>query len=414
MNRFTRYLLMLAAESLTLPVRADIITSGAVNPNPPQQGQSLTVGDGAAGILDVNDASAVDPSSLEVGRAGGAGQLNIDNGSVNGGSEVIVANAAGTAGTTGAVDVRGAGTITSNGLFLLGNGNATTATVHLDQGSSIVSDNDIRIGALGTNSATLNVTGGSSVTSHHYLQIGHATGSNGTLTLDGASTVTASSLCGIGDLGGSVGFVTVDGGSSMSIGGMMQIGIYPDSAGTLNLNNGSINVGNGLVVGLKGNANLSIAAGSSITVPVNGVIFGNASSSQATVNFGLGHNQSGDPIAGLITAYQLLIRSGISTLNLSFDPNETFNVGDKFTLVDYDSTNWNGGTFANVGNDQLLSVNNHTFRIDYNDLIAPGDYALTATVVPLPTAAWGGISLLGGMAGFITSRTRRSARPGVL
>lgn len=220
------------------------------------------------------------------------------------------------------------------------------------------------------------------MTCQHYLRVGDGVGATGALSLEGGSSVTTSNLFAIGVGTDSHGSVTIDGGSTMDVHGMLQMGINSGTAaGTLDLIDGTLDVGNGMIAGLKGKANVSIAKGSTITVPVNGLIIANTASSEALVNFELGHDSMGHPISGRITPYQLLIRSGSKTLSLSFDSAETFRPGDVFTLIDYDDSNWDGNVFDNIGDGGTLTVGGHDFRIDYAGLIGAGDYAVTATVL---------------------------------
>jgi autotransporter-associated beta strand protein len=95
--------------------------------------------------------------------------------------------------------------------------------------------------------------------------------------------------------------------------------------------------------------------------------------------------------------------SGSAVLALqNLGSNVALTQGTAITFIDYSGT-WNGGTFAGLADDSLLTVGATQFRISYNG-VNNNDSAVTLVAIPEPGSA---TLLVGGVAGLLGMRRRR-------
>lgn len=248
-------------------------------------------------------------------------------------------------------------------------------------------------------------------------------GASGVINVDGAfsflnvvQTVTGDSTGnGAGDINlgtGGHGVLNITGGAAVNVADDIFVALGDDSSGELNVIDGTLGVGDGLFVGYNGTGPLTVGTGGEITanrfVVTNTAANPNITPGDAVVTFELSKDTFGDELNGLISTNDFSFRSGTRELILDLDDLATFEIGDTFLLVDYDTIgqNLSGAAttqaFDNVGDDQTIFFEGVEFLIDYDDPNFNGT-ALTATVVPEPASL--ALVGLGGLA--MMSRRRR-------
>lgn len=193
---------------------------------------------------------------------------------------------------------------------------------------------------------------------------------------------------------GGNGTLIVDAGGTVNVGDDIFVALGDDSAGEMIVKDGTVNVDDGLFIGYNSTGPLTVGANAVINanrfVVTNTDTNTNITPGDSVVTFELSEDTNGDPLNGLIDAGDFSFRSGIRELLLSLDGDATFEVGDIFVLVDYDTIgqNLSGAvttqTFDNVGDDEVVDFGGVSFLVDYNNP-AFGGTALTATVVPEPS-----------------------------
>ncbi|MEM1013345.1 MAG: hypothetical protein AAGI46_14130, partial [Planctomycetota bacterium] len=229
--------------------------------------------------------------------------------------------------------------------------------------------------------------------------------------VSGASTVNVDADFFVGGEVGAVagdGSVTVTDGSSVTVGDDLYIGT-DISTGVLSLFGAgtTLTVGDRLYVGwgfagFPATGTLEVGRGAVVEATAGeGLNYADAGGDQATGRFVIGDDGTGTVSSGLIEASTFGFGTGTAMLELAVDGGVVLDVGDVFVLIDYNT--WDGGLFANVADDEIVSFSGFQFLIDYNDA-AFGGTALTATVIPEPLAA------LGGFAGVALIGLRRRAK----
>ncbi|MEM9083021.1 MAG: hypothetical protein AAGB34_05435 [Planctomycetota bacterium] len=245
---------------------------------------------------------------------------------------------------------------------------------------------------------------------------------NGVINVDGAgstlnivTTVTGDGN-GEGDIrlgsnGGGTAVLNVTNGATVNVEDDIFVALGDDSNAAFNALGGTINIGDGLFVGYNSTGPLTVGATALITanrfVVTNTSQNPNITPGHAAVTFNLSEDTAGNPLNGLIDTTDFSFRDGTSELILDLDSAATFDIGDVFVLVDYDTLGANSfgapdQFFDNVGDDQVISFDGVSFLIDYDDANFGGT-ALTATVIPTPAAA---MLLLG--VGVVGGRRRRT------
>ncbi len=231
-------------------------------------------------------------------------------------------------------------------------------------------------------------------------------GAAGVINVDGAGStlnvvqaITGESTGnGAGDLmlgSGGHGVLNVIGGAAVNVADDIFVALGDDSSGELNVLDGTLSIGDGLFVGYNGTGPLTVGADALITatrfVVTNTAANTSITPGDAVVTFELSEDTNGDPLNGLIDVGDFSFRSGARELVLDLDDLATFDIGDVFVLVDYDTLggNLSGAVttqaFDNVADDQIIAFEGVDFLIDYDDT-AFGGTAFTATVVPEPTS----------------------------
>ncbi len=244
-------------------------------------------------------------------------------------------------------------------------------------------------------------------------------GASGVINVDGVGStlnivqtvIGDSTGNGAGDINlgsGGHGVLNITGGATVNVEDDIFVALGDDSSGELNVLDGTLAIGDGLFIGYNNTGPLTVGVSGEITanrfVVTNTDANPNITPGDAAVTFELSKDTFGDTLNGLIDTGDFSFRSGNRELVLDLDDLATFEIGDTFVLVDYDTLgqNLSGAvttqTFDNVGDDGLITFEGIEFLIDYNDPDFSGT-ALTATVVPEPSSlallGLGGLALLG-------------------
>lgn len=194
---------------------------------------------------------------------------------------------------------------------------------------------------------------------------------------------------------GGNGTLIVDAGGTVNVEDDIFVALGDDSTGEMIVSDGTVNVDDGLFIGYNSTGPLTVGANAVINanrfVVTNTAANTNITPGDTVVTFELSEDTNGDPLNGLIDTGDFTFRSGMRELLLSLDGNATFEPGDIFVLVDYDTIgqNLSGAvttqTFDNVDDDTIVEFDGVSFLVDYNNP-AFGGTALTATVVPEPSS----------------------------
>ena len=258
------------------------------------------IGDGTAGVLDINSGGSVDTStkwifighgaggdgtlnvnsggtltsdnSVRVGRAGGTGHLNVNGGTVtvnNISNENTAANTfnfsnAATVTTVGGTSLRNL-TLTdiTGNISLQGGDQFLAAGSHkIASGGSFDTSGQLFIGNGITNALTVDA-GAGSVNAGSWLPVGIGNNGNGTLNLD-SGTINASDISGtafttVGANNNAIGVITQNGGIFNQGGAGIVLGEGGTAQGTYNLNGGDLNTKR--IWSNNGNANLNLNGG---------------------------------------------------------------------------------------------------------------------------------------------------------
>ncbi|MEM1165512.1 MAG: hypothetical protein AAGI30_04400 [Planctomycetota bacterium] len=314
----------------------------------------------------------------------GSATLNIESGGRMIAGRMRVAQL----GTANAdISITGIGSELEADFLFAAQGAETDVTIDIEDQGRLHVTQWLYVGQTGT--GTLNVSGESVVDVDEDLFVGGEIGAvagNGTMTVTEGSTVTV--------------------GDDMYIGTDISTGTFSISGdGTTLTVNDRFYVGWGFD-GFPANGTLEVGRGALITAPANGpssnpgLGFAIAGGDTATMRFVIGDDGTGSIESGLIETGALLFGSGTALLEIDVDAGVVLGLGDTFTLIDYGTTN--GGLFANVADDAIVSFGGFQFLINYDDDLGGGDLALTATVIPAPASlAFFGVS------GVLAARRRR-------
>lgn len=276
----------------------------------------------------INMASGVTVTSpgaiANLTRLGITGGVNTNLSISGGGTLNSLARIGFATGASGEVMVTGAGSLwSSGGVFVLGNGINSTATLDVLSGGSVTSASNTVLANSAGSSGYATISGnGSTLISAAGLYIGIA----GTGNMDVLGGADVSNVNGyIGDTGGSSGFATVDGsGSTWANSGDLRVG---------NAGAGTLTVSNGGQVSVTGTLHIASQGGSS-----------------GTLNIGAA---GADPAAaaGVISAAAIQFGPGTGTINFKHT-----NTGYDFG---YDLTG--GGTMNFLAGTTILSGDNSGF-----------------------------------------------------
>ncbi|MEM1010845.1 MAG: autotransporter-associated beta strand repeat-containing protein [Planctomycetota bacterium] len=250
-------------------------------------------------------------------------------------------------------------------------------------------------------------------------------GASGVINVDGFGTtlniiqsVTGESTGnGAGDLilgSGGNGTLNITDGGEVNVFDDIFVALGDDSTGELNVFDGTLNIGDGLFVGYNNTGPLTVGVGAQITanrfVVTNSDSNPNITPGDAVVTFQLSKDGNGDEANGRIDAADFSFRSGTRELVLDLDPNVSYEIGDTFVLVDYDTigNNLAGAVteqvFDNIDDGSFVFFDGVGFLFDYAD-DRFGGTAFTATVaIPEPA----GLALFG-LGGLLATRRQRRA-----
>ncbi len=230
-------------------------------------------------------------------------------------------------------------------------------------------------------------------------------------TLNIVQTVTGDSTGnGAGDLmlgsGDGHGVLNITNGGTVNIEDDLFATLGSGSSSEITITDGTLDIEDGLFIAYRNDGSLTV--GADATIEARRFIVTTLSAAHADVTFQLTEDASGDPLNGLIDVTDISFRDGTRDLLLDLDDTATFEFGDTFVLIDYETRGANGyptnQVFDNVGDDSIINFGGVDFFIDYNDPNFSGT-ALTATVIPEPASlvllGLGGLCLLG----------RRRSRP---
>ena len=302
---------------------ASVVLNGlAVNPDSTTFGASVRVGRGTGSVGTLNLVNggqitidtATANASINLGGTGvapgGSGTLNM-----SGGSSISFAGN----GATPSVNVghSGDGLLTmtagstlsmpNDGTIVLGNRASGNGTLQMDGGSSINAGQMIvgnnGVGSVTTTGATINLHNNDA--NGAALAVGSGASSFGSFSQSGGTVATTGNVV-IGDAGSGTFF---QGGGTHTIGGALVLGNQPTGDGTYSASNGASIVLTGssapasVVIGNQGTGSLTLAGGSTLSLPGNGsvvvgatasgvgtVLVTGGSSIQAGSLFGIGHD----------------------------------------------------------------------------------------------------------------------------
>ncbi|HEY7115038.1 MAG TPA: hypothetical protein VH475_00540, partial [Tepidisphaeraceae bacterium] len=257
------------------------------------------------------------PSLTVAGTAGTNGSLELRNGTLTtatagisrigdfGNGTLTLANGAKWTGTgylafrdgsTGTVNISGAGsTWTADGQYV---GNGGTGTLAVSAGGSVVTNEASYIGLNAASHGDATVTGpGSSWTgSKNYLTVGY--GGHGTLTVNDRGLISSQSLK-LGANANSVGLVNLDGAtgatarSTIAVSGAQSAGVMVGDNGS-----GTLNVTNGALLTDGGTFWIGYEPGSSGVVNVSGAAGGNNAEIRVTGMMTIARSIYNNPGAG--------------------------------------------------------------------------------------------------------------------
>jgi T5SS/PEP-CTERM-associated repeat protein len=223
----------------------------------------LHVGYQGNGSLGVFSTSSINADSGQIGSmATGEGNVTVSDAELNLTDSLVVGN-----GGTGSLDVNGPGALVSSSLSYIGNHAGSDGLVLLQSGAQWHNSGNLTVakegnGQLSIHGATLNVGG--------TLTIGHPTGNGpGLLDIDQGGIVRTHSLIHTGTIALNDGLLEIDGGTYTYNNSSGLLSINGTGSPTLRLLNGANTTGlqdTILHVGLNGPATLEILSGSAMNI----------------------------------------------------------------------------------------------------------------------------------------------------
>jgi len=248
------------------------------------------------------------------------------------------------------------------------------------------------------------------------IGVGNVRHSGSSVTVDSSTgPFTVSSA--ITDSGGATNLVKTAGGTVTLTGTNTFTGSTTVSTGTLlvngsNTGSGTVTVDSGATLGGTGSVNGAINV-TGVLTPGGSV--GTFSSGALTMNSGstFAYEATGNGSSG---ADLMVVNGDLSLTNVSLDLAgadlglNTWDVGDKITLISYTGTGVTSG-FTGFDDNTVYTFGGNDWLFDYNDTIAGNNFNLeatgsnfvTLTVVPEPSAA-----LLGGLGTLLLLLRRRT------
>jgi collagen type I/II/III/V/XI/XXIV/XXVII alpha len=225
-------------------------------------GHDLTLGDAGAGTITVaaNDTLVLGDGTFVLGaQATGAGVLSLAG---NGNSLSVAADATIGAGGTGSVDLQAGTTLdASSGNIVLGAQAHAAGTITLSGSAAEAETTALTVGSGGAGAlgigaaATMNASGD--------VRIGASLGGSGTLTVASGAELAVGGNLTVGD--GGQGSLDVNGGALDMVGaGDLVIGNVASSNADVTIAHSTIDFGNIIKVGNSGTATLSVSTGGSI------------------------------------------------------------------------------------------------------------------------------------------------------
>jgi hypothetical protein len=173
-------------------------------------------------------------SMLNIGGAGG--QVDMTDGSLNGGANILVAQ-----GATTATFNQSGGTATGGTVWIADYGG--TGTMNLSGTATFIATGNILAGARGTGTGTLNMTDSAHIQSP-YMAIGQQ--NTGYFNMSGSATVAIGDQIWMGIDG--IGTANISGNASLTSSNIVWVG-YASGSGILNLSGGAVSATGAILVG---------------------------------------------------------------------------------------------------------------------------------------------------------------------
>jgi autotransporter-associated beta strand protein len=392
---------------------------------------------GGSGTLTLRDvASGAGTQTMNVSFGISDGIIDVQTGgtvaigSVITGANGFIKSGAGVVRLTGENNFNGQITI-NGGSVVVGNGGTTgriNGNVQINSGSLQFQNGDFAgfsrtFGGDVQGSGSVLTSGTAGPGAESLLQVTGAWTHTGGTTISGGNNVL--SIGNGGALGSISGNVSINnatanlrfnksntleyGGQILGTGGVQQTGSGTTILTTTSSYTGQTTVSNGglIVNGALGNTNVIVASSTNAALLGGaGTILGDVTIGQnGTLSPGnsIGNLKTGDLafLNGSTFEFEFDSTAGLSDFvnvngNLSLSGTVALDITDlgatasKFSLISYDGV-WNGGTFAGLNNNSLLTIGSQKWRIQYDDLVGGvngGLYSnfVTISAVPEPSS----------------------------